>query len=137
MNFEDLWKHQQGALFLKEENSSREWKKSLAEYFYRMGQDHIAFKLNEEIINLKQIIKKELNENDEFGSEFVIASILRKENEIFKEKLNIAIEAIEDIGSGYNRTCTCCDGGEFKYDLAREALDKIKELDNETNKTNS
>lgn len=58
MNFEDLWKHQQGALFLKEENSSREWKKSLAEYFYRMGQDHIAFKLNEEIINLKQIIKR-------------------------------------------------------------------------------
>lgn len=37
--FEDVWKYQQGALFLKEENSSLEWKKNLAEYFYRRGTE--------------------------------------------------------------------------------------------------
>ena len=37
MEFEKLWQHQQGALFLKDENPTKEWKKSLAEYFYREG----------------------------------------------------------------------------------------------------
>lgn len=87
--------------------------------------------LKDENTRFKKIIAKELNENDDFGSEFVIASILRRENETYKEKLKIATEALEEIGIGYSRTCYCCDGGEFKYDTAREALEKIKELQNE------
>lgn len=39
-DFEWLWEHNKGALFLKEENSSLEWKKSLANYFYYNGFDH-------------------------------------------------------------------------------------------------
>jgi len=35
--FEKHWQWQQGALFLKEENSSKEWKKSLAQFFYDQG----------------------------------------------------------------------------------------------------
>jgi hypothetical protein len=37
MNFEKLWEHNQGALFFKSENSSLEWKKNIAEYFFRHG----------------------------------------------------------------------------------------------------
>lgn len=36
-DFEAEWGFQQGALFLKEENSDKEWRKSLADYFARWG----------------------------------------------------------------------------------------------------
>lgn len=36
-DFEEMWSLQQGALFLKEENSSKEWKRSIADYFAGWG----------------------------------------------------------------------------------------------------
>ena len=38
--FEKLYQHNQGALFFKDKNSSKEWKRSIAEYFYRYGAQH-------------------------------------------------------------------------------------------------
>lgn len=37
-DFEWHWKWQQGALFLKEENVAREWRKSIADFFYHSGR---------------------------------------------------------------------------------------------------
>jgi len=48
------------------------------------------------------------------------------EREKLNEKLKIATEALEEIGSDYYHKCFCCDGGASKYDVAREALDKLK-----------
>ena len=63
-NFRKLWEYQQGALFLKEENSSLEWRKTLAEYFYESGfyeakeeQSKIAVKLWNENEQLKDKLK--------------------------------------------------------------------------------
>jgi hypothetical protein len=47
-------------------------------------------KLKKENNNLRKIIAKEVSENDEFGSEFVIAQILREEKRVLIEKLNHA-----------------------------------------------
>lgn len=56
-NFELIWQHNQGALFLKQENSSLEWKKSLAEYFYRHGQKESEIKLKIAVEALESIRK--------------------------------------------------------------------------------
>jgi hypothetical protein len=45
--FEELWQYQQGALFLKAENSSLEWKKSLADFFYRKGYESVLERIKE------------------------------------------------------------------------------------------
>lgn len=44
-------------------------------------------RLETEIKNLKSIIAKELNENDEFGKEYVITTILQDENAKLRETL--------------------------------------------------
>lgn len=42
MDFERLWEHNQGAIFLKNENSGLEWKREIAQYFFRHGGMHGA-----------------------------------------------------------------------------------------------
>ena len=51
--------------------------------------------------NLKSIIAKEISENDEFGAEYVIASILRKEN----AKLREALKAVQKHGLDHYEDC--------------------------------
>ncbi len=40
MDFYKLWDHNQGAVFLKQDENSLEMKKSLAHYFFRHGQQY-------------------------------------------------------------------------------------------------
>lgn len=52
-SFEKIWQYQQGALFLKAENTSLEWRKSLADFFYRHG--YHAAQTNKIVENLKSL----------------------------------------------------------------------------------
>lgn len=89
--------------------------------------EYKAYKeIKEENIRLKKIISKELNENDELGSEYVFISILKNENEILNKKLKIAIDSL----NAYSELS-------MFGDVARDALEKIKEIENETNPPNS
>jgi len=124
---EDLWcemydgKHNyndEDGYYLKEMNKdmksmNKDWKDAYDKL------DDINIRLNEDIINLKKIISKELNENDELGSEYVFISILKNENEILNKKLKIAIDSL----NAYSELS-------MFGDVAREALDKIKEIEN-------
>lgn len=112
-SFEWLWQHNQGALFLKDENSSLEWKKSLAEYFYNNGYDH-GNPRTFEIDTLSLIIE----------SQKIIINHLDK-------KLEIAIEALKDIRNN-NRFCDT-----NHSNTADDALIEIEEIENENNPTNS
>lgn len=64
-SFEKTWHYQQGALFLKEENSSLEWKKNLAEYFFRhgtvKGQELGIEQMQQELTDLKAKYEKAVN----------------------------------------------------------------------------
>jgi hypothetical protein len=53
----------------------------------------------EKIENLKKIIAKELNENDDFGSEFVMVNILREENKRLREALEHYAARMSDGGT--------------------------------------
>lgn len=53
--------------------------------------------LKQENENLKKIIAKELNENDEFGAEFVHVCILKQENERLTEDRNFYAKATSDV----------------------------------------
>jgi hypothetical protein len=122
--FEQVWKHQQGALFLKSENSSLEWKNNLAEFFYREGFDEAKKRienLEAENCNLKSIIAKELSCNDDFCSEFVIASILRAENAKLREALN----AVQKQGLCHYSDCTNCDYEDNNCDCGAEKTELI------------
>lgn len=67
----------------------------------------------------------------EMSDEFKDLESLREEQLIdyiysLRKKLKIATEALEEIGINYYSRCGCCDGGESKYEIAREALEKLK-----------
>lgn len=47
--------------------------------------------------NLKKIIAEEISENDEFGSEFVIAGILRAENQKLKQLILLTDPAVSNV----------------------------------------
>lgn len=53
-------------------------------------------KLKKENENLRKIIAKEIGENDEFGSEFVIASILRAENQKLRQLILLTDPAVSN-----------------------------------------
>ena len=59
-------------------------------------------KLQKENENLKAIIAKELSENDEFGCEFVLTTILKAENEVLKTKFNKIKELVQEFAESGN-----------------------------------
>lgn len=78
---------------------SKEHKITQGEFICRAVESYYqsAHKVDIEVQNLKSIIAKELSENDAFGSEYVIASILREEN----AKLKAALERIIETDAIY------------------------------------
>jgi hypothetical protein len=72
--------------------------------------------------NLRAIIRKELSENDEFGAEYVHVSILRRENEELREKLKVALKALDEIDKGCSRHDTTA------WNIANDALDEISRI---------
>lgn len=64
-----------------------------------------------ELENLKKIIAKELSENDEFGSEFVIKQILENKIQSLSNKLakySVAIKVLrEALNDAHNELYTC------------------------------
>lgn len=76
---------------------------------------HNWFRGNRQLLDenrrLKSIVAKEVSENDEFGAEYVIAQILRNENEELRRKieiLKIALKA-ECWCTDDSRSCDPCD----------------------------
>lgn len=105
-------------------------------------------KLAEENNRLKRIIAQEFNENDELGSEFVYVRILKDEVATLNEKLKIATEALEFYSkessyyvNGAWDIKNHIDDSDLEQKIiyqelisvggkrAREALDKLKEID--------
>lgn len=91
-----------------------------AQYSLDIG-DHMNID-NQWLINRIKVLESQASQ---FESTLKETMKMRDE---YKEKLKIAVETLKEIASGYNRTCMCCDGGEFKYDEAKEALEKIGEI---------
>ena len=102
-------------------------------------------KLQTENANLKKIIAKELSENDEFGSEFVIVSILKEREQKLLEVIDMMkttlsfysrkdADQITDVciwqGEGYAAGWSVVDQG----DKANEALAKVEEMMKEIGK---
>lgn len=87
------------------------------EYIVGTISDSRVSNLNEENDRLKKIIAKELSENDEFGSEFVMINIL-------KEKLSVAKEALKQTKIEMASTVW---KDEHVYDMVEEALTKLND----------
>lgn len=118
--FNKIWEHQQGALFLKEEHNSLEWKKKLAEYFYEQGLESVQ----EEVDNIKKILAKELSENDKLGAEYVLINILKEEIKKLRlieqkqlEAYMVLVDALKKYSHEQDHGFT-----------AREALAKMQEI---------
>jgi tyrosine-protein phosphatase YwqE len=78
--------------------------------------------LRAEVERLTKVVKWNLQNNDEFGCEFLGITIVRDENRQLRAALKVATEAL-DIIIGYELRY---DGQPLK-DMARQALAKIKE----------
>lgn len=87
-------------------------------------------KLRTENANLRKIIAKELSENDEYGSEFIIATLLR--NQI--QKLVWVLNKTHTFGLNHYEDCSAYDNyddEELDCDCGKEKLEKLilKELE--------
>lgn len=134
--FEQEWGWQQGALFLKLENSGLEWKKSLARFFWDAGIKFVRpleSKLESHIAELEGENKKQTNriaellrENSRFKAEFHKTKPVSKieiENIKLKteiERLEARIEILENPSDG-----RCMEIGALREEVER--LKKIVE----------
>lgn len=88
-NFEWHWRFQQGALFLKADNHSLEWRKSLAEYFYNQGVKDVSSLFSVQL-DMHERIKELEKDNIELISQAKKYSSqvwdLKTENEKLKEE---------------------------------------------------
>jgi hypothetical protein len=69
---------------------------------WRQGFEKGSESSKEEVQKLKWIISREISENDEFGSEFVIASILRQQIREALESLEACVQSWSDYAPGPN-----------------------------------
>lgn len=102
-DFEKTWQYQQGALFLKEENSSLEWKKNLAEFFFRQGALYGEEKVNQP---LREAIKS-LNKTDDLNSPRNLCALMAEGEgdnvETYKQMAKSAMIKIDEIISTLNK----------------------------------
>lgn len=84
-----------------------------------------ASNLSTEVNRLERIIAKELTENDELGSEFVYAYILKNELRSVTQERNTYFEALNTIAQKqeeFDPPGTARDGWEIASQFARNAL---------------
>ena len=81
-------------------------------------------KLQQENDRLKKIIAKELSENDDLGCEFVYVNILKQENKIMREALELNVSKYKQ----WNDKGHYCDSKKTLQsivDSSREALERV------------
>lgn len=96
-DFEKTWQYQQGALFLKEENSSLEWKKCLAEFFFRQG----ALYGNEQVNHPLREAIKSLDKTGDINSPRNLCALMAEgegdDVEVYRQMAKSAMLKIDEV----------------------------------------
>lgn len=119
-NFDWHWEYQQGSLMLKSENSSIEWKKQIAVFFYRMGYEFILNKCAE-LSYANNVLKSELNQQ-KFNNKNNLSIDQQVSDEI--ERLKAEIEKLTKRSDCIGFDCMYESENQRLKELLKECKDK-------------